>query len=63
MRLLNQYLCDHGAPVTAQLHVCQGLAGALNTLSVPRDGPYASNQTLGLGPPAPVLAGERVAPD
>jgi hypothetical protein len=33
MRLLNQYLGDHGAPVTAQLHVCQGLAEALNTLS------------------------------
>ena len=33
MRLLNQYLGDHGAPVTAQLHVCQGLAEALNMLS------------------------------
>jgi hypothetical protein len=32
MRLLNQYLGDHGAPVTAQLHVCQGLEQAINTL-------------------------------
>jgi hypothetical protein len=31
--LLNQYLSDHGAPATAQLHVCQGLAEALNMLS------------------------------
>jgi len=32
MRLLNKYLGDHVAPVTAQLHVCQGLEQAINTL-------------------------------
>lgn len=33
MRLLNQYLSDHGVPAAAQLHRCQGLAEAHQTLS------------------------------
>lgn len=32
-RMLNQYLSDHGAPAMAHLHICQGVAEAVNTLS------------------------------
>lgn len=32
MRMLNQYLGDHGVPVAAQLHACQGLVAACTTL-------------------------------
>ena len=31
-RLLNQYMGDHGVPTAAQMHVCQGLTDALDTL-------------------------------
>jgi hypothetical protein len=31
--MLNQHLSDHGAPVMAHLHICQGVAEAVNTLS------------------------------
>ena len=30
--MLNKYLGDHGVPAAAQLHACQGLEDAFNTL-------------------------------